>query len=146
MLACAWTLEGEAQGLIWLKIHPLSGCYRAFSLAVDRRLRLDPPMENFAYFLLGVVATIAVSAYFFMQSGWQLKQEAKLLREESENLRRLQELTIYAQTNPNADIQPTRDEAGNITGLTVSASGSSAGMASARATLTLTPTPGAAKE
>src|SRR5258708_32633219 len=56
------------------------------------------------------------------------------------------ELTIYAQTNPNADIQPTRDEAGNITGLTVSASGSRAAMASARATLTLTPTPDAAKE
>jgi hypothetical protein len=76
-----------------------------------------------------------------MQSGEQLKQEAKLLREESEKLRRLQELTIYAQTNPHADIQPTRDEAGNITGLTVSASGSSVGMAFARATLTLTPSP-----
>jgi hypothetical protein len=99
-------------------------------------------MENFAYFLLGVVITIAVSAFFFAQSGQQLKREAKSLREESEKLRRLQELTIYALTNPNADIQPTRDEAGNITGLTVSASGSSAGMASARATLTLTPTPG----
>jgi hypothetical protein len=102
-------------------------------------------MENFAYFLLGMVASIAVGAYFFAQSGEQLKREAKLLREESEKLRRLQELTIYAQTNPNAHIQPTRDQAGNITGLTVSASGSSAGMASARATLTLTPTPDPAK-
>jgi len=118
----------------------------AFAIAFDQRLRLDPPMENFAYFLLGVVATTAVSAYFFVQSGWQLKREAKLLREESEKLRRLQELTIYAQTNPNAHIQPTRDEAGNITGLTASASGSSRVMASARATLTLTPTPNAAKE
>jgi hypothetical protein len=118
----------------------------AFAIAFDQRLRLDPPMENFAYFLLGVVATTAVSAYFFVQSGWQLKREAKLLREESEKLRRLQELTIYAQTNPNAHIQPTRDEAGNITGLTVCASGSSRVMASARATLTLTPTPNAAKE
>jgi hypothetical protein len=103
-------------------------------------------MENFAYFLLGVVLTMAVSAFFFVQSGEQLKREAKLLREESEKLRRLQELTIYAQTNPKADIQPTRDEAGNITGLTVSASGSSAGMASARATLTLTPAPDVPKE
>jgi hypothetical protein len=103
---------------------------------------LGSAMENFAYFLLGIVASIAVGGYFFMQSGWQLKREAELLREQSEKLRKLQELMIYAQTNPNADIQPTRDEAGNITGLTVSASGSSAGMASMRGTLTLTPTPG----
>jgi hypothetical protein len=100
-------------------------------------------MDNFAYFLDS--HSIAVSAYFFVQSGWQIKGEAELLREESEKLRKLQELMIYAQTNPNANIQPTRDEAGNITGLTVSGSGS-AGMSSARATLTLTPTPDAAKE
>jgi hypothetical protein len=103
-------------------------------------------MENFAYFLLGIFASTAVGGYFFMQSGWQLKREAELLREQSEKLRKLQELMIYAQTNPNADIQPTRDEAGNIIGLTVSASGSTAGMVSMRGTLTLTPTADAPKQ
>ncbi len=98
-------------------------------------------MENFAYFMLGFIASTAVSLFFWMQSGWQLKREAELLREQSEKLRRLQELMIFAQTNPNADIQPTRDEAGNITGLSVGLSGSSMAMVSARGTLTLTPTP-----
>jgi uncharacterized membrane protein YgaE (UPF0421/DUF939 family) len=100
-------------------------------------------MENFTYFLLGVIVTLVVSVFFFMQSGEQLKREAKLLREESEKLRRLQELTIYAQTNPGADIQPTRDETGNIIGLTLRSSGSSMGMASAKAMLTLMPSPDA---
>ena len=98
-------------------------------------------MENFGYFVLGVVVTVLVSGYFFARSGEQLKREAIALRVETEKVRRLQELTIYALTNPDANIQPTKDEAGNIVGLTVSAAARSTAVSSAKATLTLTPTP-----
>jgi hypothetical protein len=97
-------------------------------------------MENFGYFLLGAVITVVVSVFFYLRAGEQLTCEAKLLREETEKLRRLQELTIYALTNPTSNIQPTRDGDGKIVGLTVSAAGSSMAAATGRGTLTLTPT------
>ncbi len=96
-------------------------------------------MENFGYFLLGVVTTITISVFFYLRSGEQLNREAKLLREEAEKLRKLQELTIYALTNPTSNIQPTRDAEGKIIGLTVTAVGSSMAMVTATGTLTLTP-------
>ncbi len=98
-------------------------------------------MENFGYFLLGVVTTITISVFFYLRSGEQLNREAKLLREEAEKLRKLQELTIYALTNPTSNIQPTRDAEGKIIGLTVTAVGSSMAMVTATGKLTLTPTP-----
>jgi hypothetical protein len=103
-------------------------------------------MENFEYFLLGVVVTIVVSVFFYLRSGEQLNREAKLLREEAEKLRKLQELTIYALTNPTSNIQPTRDGEGKIVGLTVSAAGSSMAMATGMGTLTLTPTPASSEK
>jgi hypothetical protein len=94
-------------------------------------------------FLMGVITSGAISLFFFVQSGLHLQREANLLRGESEKLRRVQELTIYAQTNPKGLIEPTWDEMGkNIIGLTVGTVGSTAGMSSARAELTLTPSLG----
>lgn len=98
-------------------------------------------MLEFGYFLFGSVITLLVSVFFFVRSGEQLKREAEMLRKELQELRTLQELTIYALTNPNADLQPKRDRAGNVIGLIVSATGSMRAMVTAKAVLTLTPTP-----
>lgn len=70
-----------------------------------------------------------------------MKREAEKLREDAIQLRFLQELTIYALTNPNANIQPKRDEAGNVVGVIATAVGRSAGRSNERGIMTLVTTP-----
>jgi uncharacterized membrane protein YgaE (UPF0421/DUF939 family) len=90
-------------------------------------------MSEFGFFVLGVLSSLAVNHIFFRISGDQLKREAENLRHETEKLRLLQELTIFAMTNPKADIEPKRDEAGNIVGLKVNLAARSMAVASAKA-------------
>jgi hypothetical protein len=103
-------------------------------------------MSNFLSLVAGSIISIVVTYLSYWRSSKDLMRESEMLRKEAEKLRKLQELTIYALTNRNADLEPTRDAAGNITGLTVMATGRSAGMASGRAEMTLTPAPGGPKK
>jgi hypothetical protein len=89
--------------------------------------------------IIGVVLGAAISFIFYYLGGRDLKREAQSLREEAAALRKLQELTIFALTNSDAKVEPTRNEEGNMTGLKVMAGGRSMGMATGRAVLTLTP-------
>jgi hypothetical protein len=90
--------------------------------------------------IIGVVLGAAISAiFYYLGGGRDLKREARSLRKEAAALRKLQELTIFALTNSDAKVEPTRNKEGNITGLKVKAGGRSMGMATARGTLTLTP-------
>lgn len=98
-------------------------------------------MDNFTAFILGALITVLVSIFFYIQSGRELKREAEALRLDAKKLRELQELTIYALTNPGAKMEPRRDEAGKIVGLIVSATGHAGARVSARGVLTLTPNP-----
>jgi hypothetical protein len=94
-------------------------------------------MENFSYFIIGAFITLLVGIFFYVRSSQELKHEAEKLREEAQQLRFLQELTIYALTNPNANIQPKRDEAGNVVGVIATAAGVSAGKTNMRGVMTL---------
>src|SRR6266481_7389051 len=96
-------------------------------------------MTEFAYFILGALIGLLGSYFFYYQAGQDLRREAEKLRLESEKLRKLQELTLYVVTNPQAKTEPTRDEAGNIVGISVSAAELAAGRSSARGELTVTP-------
>ena len=85
--------------------------------------------------IVGALITWFVSQRYYKMAGDQLEQEAR-------SLRRLQELTIYALTHPGANIQPTMDPQGNITGLAVTAMGSAGTRVSMRGELTLGQPPG----
>jgi hypothetical protein len=98
-------------------------------------------MENLGYFILGALITLLVGIYFYVRSGQELKREAEKLREETKQLRFLQELTIYALTNRNANIQPKRDEAGNVVGVVATATGLSAGRSNVRGNMILVTAP-----
>jgi len=91
--------------------------------------------------LVGALITWGVSWRYYKLAGDQLDNEAQSLRHKTDELRKLQELTIYALTNPGANIQPTRDPQGNITGLTVTAAGRTAAKVSMMGELTLKPVP-----
>ena len=72
---------------------------------------------DFVYFLTGVIITVMVSAFFYIEAGKDLKEEAARLREEAEKLRRLQQLAIVVITDPKANYRPIYDAARNIVGL-----------------------------
>lgn len=79
---------------------------------------------------LGGVITFFASRWYYMKAGKDLAAEAKALRDKTD-------LVLYCLTNPEANITATRDEAGNITGLTVSATASASGAAKFSSTGTL---------
>jgi hypothetical protein len=98
-------------------------------------------MESFGYLILGAFITLLIGIFFYVRYGQELKHETEKLREEAQQLRFLQELTIYALTNPNANIQPKKDEAGNVVGVIATAVAHGAGRSNVRRIRTLVTTP-----
>ncbi|WFU14416.1 hypothetical protein [Bradyrhizobium sp. CB3481] len=98
-------------------------------------------MENFGYFLLGSVVTVAVSVFFYMRAGDELKREAKRLGDQAEQLRKLHELALFAITHPEAKPKPVYDEAGRVIGVTAQLTGRASAMSSAQGSSATTEPP-----
>lgn len=64
----------------------------------------------------GGILTWIASRYYYKKAGDELRAEA-------ERLRKLSELVLYIQTNPQADVSLSRDDNGNVIGLIVSSAG-----------------------
>ena len=56
-------------------------------------------MSEFGYFFLGALIGVVGSLFFYQQSGKELRREAEKLRDKSEELRKLHELTLFALTS-----------------------------------------------
>lgn len=65
----------------------------------------------------GIISGLIVSGFFHRLSGKQLRKEAARLKDESDRLRRLTTLTLRALEQSDF-VGLTRDESGEITGLT----------------------------
>jgi hypothetical protein len=76
-------------------------------------------MNEFGYTFLGILAGLGGSLFFYQQSGQELRREAERLRSQTEELRKLHELTLFALTNPQSKIDLKRDDIGNVVGLVV---------------------------
>jgi hypothetical protein len=73
--------------------------------------------------LLGGIITWCASRHFYMKAGKELREEASKLRKETEQVNRVAHAIFGAQLNPNAELKPTVDSHGNVTGINVGAVG-----------------------
>ena len=67
--------------------------------------------------VVSVLGTWLFSYLYYKIAGDELRHEAERLRNKSEELRKLLELNLYAQTNPGEKPQPLRGPDGTTTGL-----------------------------
>jgi gas vesicle protein len=96
---------------------------------------------EFGYFFLGALIGVVGGLFFYQQSGRELRREAANLRDKSEELRKLHELTLFALTNPQSKLDLKRDDKGNVVGIVVQIGATTNIRFTAKAGLTITENP-----
>jgi hypothetical protein len=97
-------------------------------------------IETLVGIVVGGLITWLVSYRYYKLAGDELRREAESLRNKSEELRKLQELTIYALTNASEKLKLIRDSAGNV-GLDQSSAGQTKFRTAASGEMTIEPKP-----
>jgi hypothetical protein len=118
----------------------LDALYQYVTGLLQTFLEKPDVIETLVAIAVGGIIAWLVSRRYYKKAGDELRQEAESLRNKSEELRKLQELTIYALTNASERLKFIRDSAGNV-GLDQSSAGQTKFRTAASGEMTIEPKP-----